>query len=54
MGRVVPFYIPDSFKPRVRTKSETQREPARVIEFRPAKAVYYLRSNASSTPKQPA
>jgi len=37
MGRVVPFYIPDSFKPRVRTKSETQREPARVIEFRPAK-----------------
>ncbi len=38
MGRVIPFYIPDGFKPRARGKEGAQREASKVIEFRPAEA----------------
>jgi hypothetical protein len=36
MGRVIPFYIPDGFNPRVKVKEAAQREAGRVIEFRHA------------------
>jgi hypothetical protein len=36
MGRVIPFHIPDGFKPRV--KEVAQHEAGKVIEFRPAEA----------------
>ena len=38
MGLVIPFYIPDDFKPRVKVKWVAQREGGKVIEFRPAEA----------------
>jgi len=36
MGRVIPFCIPDGFKPSVKVKWAAQREAGKVIEFRPA------------------
>ena len=38
MGRVIPFHIPDGFKPRMKVKEVAQREAGKVIEFRPAEA----------------
>lgn len=34
MGRVIPFYIPDGFRTRVKVKWVAQREGSKVIEFR--------------------
>jgi hypothetical protein len=38
MSRVVPFYIPDGFKPKVKVKWVAQRDAVKVIEFRPVEA----------------
>lgn len=38
MSRVIPFYVPDTFKPKTTPKGVGKREPAKVIQFRPAEA----------------
>lgn len=36
MGRLIPFYVPDSF--RLKVKVRRASEPAKVIKFRPVEA----------------
>jgi hypothetical protein len=37
MGRLIPFYVPDAFKQKVKLERGSS-EPAKVIQFRPAEA----------------
>jgi hypothetical protein len=38
MSRVIPFYVPDALKAKTTAKEVGKREPAKVIQFRPAEA----------------
>jgi hypothetical protein len=38
MGRVIPFYVPEAFRPKGKVERQPEREPGKVIPFRPAAA----------------